>query len=109
MTMQFLLQFHILVKMKNGVLRLIGTFTFIFRVLLLFIGNPTMDTFMQAKKLLQNKPVAFATLVATRRPRSTKEGALVHASGTQENGYWRPLVRPNVWTHVHRRILEAKA
>ncbi|MDP7328511.1 MAG: hypothetical protein QF612_01545 [Candidatus Thalassarchaeaceae archaeon] len=64
---------------------------------------------MQTEKLQQNEMVTFATLVSTRRPRSTKDGALVHASGNHENGNWRPLVQPNVWTHVHRRSLEVTA
>ena len=96
-------------NMKNGVLHLFCTFIFSFRHLLFFIGSPTLDASMQTEKLQQKEMVAFATLVSTRRPRSPKDGALVHASGEQENGNWRPLVQPNVWTHVHRRSLEVSA
>ncbi|MEE2747194.1 MAG: hypothetical protein VX473_01845 [Candidatus Thermoplasmatota archaeon] len=64
---------------------------------------------MQTEKLQQNEVVSFSTLVATRRPRSPKEGALVHSSGDNENGCWRPLARNDVWSHIHRRSLEAIA
>jgi len=64
---------------------------------------------MQTEQLQQNKTVSFATLVATRRPRSPKEGALVHASGNHENGNWKPLGQAKVWTHIHKRSLEAMA
>ena len=64
---------------------------------------------MQTKMLQQNETVSFATLVATRRPRSPKDGALVHASGEQENGCWRPLTQPSIWMHLRRRSLEAMA
>ena len=93
--------------MKNDSLGDICTFIFSFSHLLLFIGSPTLDASMQTEKLQQNEMVSFATLVPTRRPGSPKDGALVHASGDQENGNWRPLVQPNLWTHVHRRSLEA--
>ena len=102
-------QFHISVNMKNEVLNALCTFIFSFSHLLFFIGSPTLDASMQTKKLQENEMVAFATLVSTRRPRSPKDGALVHASGDQENGNWRPLVQPNVWVHVHRRSLEVSA
>jgi hypothetical protein len=64
---------------------------------------------MQTEQLQQNQTVSFATLVATRRPRSTKEGALVHASGNHENGNWKPLAKTTVWRHIHKRSLEAMA
>ena len=64
---------------------------------------------MQQQKLQMNNVVAFASLMATRRPRKPKDGALVHASGLESTGNWRPLVRTNAWKHVHRRSLEAKA
>ena len=64
---------------------------------------------MQPKKVQQNNVVTFASLMATRRPRSPKDGALVHASGLESTGTWRPLVRTSAWKHVHRRSLEVKA
>ena len=64
---------------------------------------------MQTENMQQEESVAFATLVATRRPRSPKDGALVHASGNKENGNWRPLAKPTVWKHLHQRSLEAMA
>ena len=36
---------------------------------------------MQQRKLQQKNMVTFASLMASRRPRSPKDGALVHASG----------------------------
>ena len=60
-------------------------------------------------KMQQNETVPFSTLVATRRPRSPKDGALVHSSGDKNNGCWRPLVHTAVWAHIHRRSLEAVA
>ena len=102
-------QFHKIVNLKNVGLRGLCTFIFSFRHLLFFIGSPTLEPFMQTKQLQQNETVSFATLVATRRPRSPKEGALVHASGNHENGRWKPLGRPTVWNHIHKRSLEAMA
>jgi hypothetical protein len=64
---------------------------------------------MHPEEMQQKEKVSFASLVATRRPRSRKDGALVHASGAQENGNWRPLVQTPVWSHLHRRSLEAMA
>ena len=64
---------------------------------------------MQAKKMQRKETTSFASLVATRRPRNTKDGALVHASGNKDNGNWRPLARPTVWSHLHQRSLEAMA
>jgi len=64
---------------------------------------------MQTEQLQQNETVSFATLVATRRPRCSKEGALVHASGNNENGNWKPLGKTTVWSHIHKRSLEAMA
>ena len=103
------LQFHQIVNLKNVALRRVSTFIFIFRHLLFFIGTPTLGPFMQTKQLQQNETVSFATLVATRRPRSPKEGALVHGSGNHENGNWKPLGQTKAWDHIHRRSLEAMA
>ena len=103
------IQFHQIVNLKNATLRRLSTFIFSFRHLLFFIGSPTLEPFMQTKQLQQNETVSFATLVATRRPRSPKEGALVHASGNHENGRWKPLGRPTAWNHIHKRSLEAMA
>jgi hypothetical protein len=103
------IQFHEKMNLKNTGLRDFFIFTFIYSGLLLFIGNPTLEITMQQQKLQQNNVVTFASLMATRRPRSPKDGALVHASGLQTTGTWRPLTRTNAWRHVHRRSLEAKA
>ncbi|GIS44913.1 MAG: hypothetical protein Ct9H90mP16_19830 [Candidatus Poseidoniales archaeon] len=109
MTMLNHIQFHERVNVKNKRLRDDIRFTFICTDLLFFIGNPTLEIFMQQQKLQQNNMVTFASLMASRRPRSPKDGALVHASGLETSGAWRPLVRTNAWQHVHRRSLEAKA
>lgn len=64
---------------------------------------------MHLEQMQQNETTSFASMVATRRPRSRKDGALVHASGAQENGDWRPLERAPVWTHLRRRMAGVKA
>ncbi|MEE2759103.1 MAG: hypothetical protein VYA86_03885 [Candidatus Thermoplasmatota archaeon] len=64
---------------------------------------------MQQENMHQNNVFAFASLMATRRPRKPKDGALVHASGLESSGTWRPLKRTEAWKHVHQRSLEAKA
>ena len=102
-------QFHKLLNLKNGGLRGFCTFIFSFSHWLFFIGSPTLEVTMQTEKLQQNETVTFATLVATRRPRCPKDGALVHSSGNNDNGNWRPMARPTVWRHIHQRSLEAMA
>jgi len=109
MSMLNYIQFHEKMNLKTNQLRDYFRFTFISSDLLLFIGNPTLEISMQQQKLQQNNVVTFASLMATRRPRSPKDGALVHASGLQSTGTWRPLTRTNAWRHVHQRSLEVKA
>ena len=64
------IQFHKNLNLKNKRLRDYFRFTFICSDFLLFIGNPTLEISMQQQKLQQNNVVTFASLMATRRPRS---------------------------------------
>lgn len=96
--------------MKIDGLRACFTFTFTCSLALFLIGAPTLEPSMHRQETLQENEVApFGSLVASRRPRLKKEGALVNASGLNEKGDWRPLRRPRVWTHLHRRSQEAMA
>ena len=59
------------------------------------------------KQMQETEDLSFASLVATRMPRQTQEGDLVHTSGIHENGNWRPMQRMKIWSHLHQRSLEA--
>ncbi|MDP6906392.1 MAG: hypothetical protein QF440_03135 [Candidatus Thalassarchaeaceae archaeon] len=65
---------------------------------------------MQRKESMQkNETTKFASLVATRKPRRMRDGALVHASGNASNGTWKPLARQQIWNHLQQRSREAMA
>ncbi len=101
--------FHLSMKVKNSVLRIYLTFKFIFRGQLSLICEIRMEQIMQTKVKMGAKAKGFAEFQPTRRPRTPKDGVLVHDSGGEKNGLWRPLSSRNAWIHVHRRSLEAMA
>ncbi|MBN17553.1 MAG: hypothetical protein CMB37_05290 [Euryarchaeota archaeon] len=64
---------------------------------------------MQSEIISSLEVTSFAELEPTRRPRGPKDGVLVHDSGSEKNGRWRPLYSKNAWIHLHQRSLEAIA